>query len=179
MRDLFISQKEMGVVEPGGSFKDYRSFGFDEFHLVLHQMLEENSMVMEEIDCVYAMAGPGSYTAMRVVDGMAQILLWQGKEVVSFYQFEVPFLAGVEEGSWVCPAYKGELLLHTWDTKGEKTELIKEEDYKFSGKEYSPTGENLLLNHSPKIFATIKNRRTYLPPYYYRHAQREYPPPVR
>ena len=58
---------------------------------------------------VFTIAGPGSYTGVRLAAGITQILeLVENLQVFSFYHFQVPQLLGMGEGIWMCPAFKGE-----------------------------------------------------------------------
>ena len=91
---------------------------------LLHQLLAEQNLKLTEIQHFYYAAGPGSYTGMRLAEGLAQIVRWK-IDVRSFYHFEVPAMLGIKRGWWVCSAFKQEYFGYYWDGEQTKTDLYK------------------------------------------------------
>jgi tRNA threonylcarbamoyladenosine biosynthesis protein TsaB len=73
---------------------------------------------------LFTIAGPGSYTGMRLSEGIATITSWAGIEVYSFYHFEVPGFCGVEAGCWTTNAFKNQIFSYQWDEHKSSTQLL-------------------------------------------------------
>lgn len=97
-------------------------------HRLIHDLLEKNGLSVKDIGRIIQVAGPGSYTGVRLAEGLSQIFALNGIEVSSFYHFDVPRYLGVRNGLWMVKAHKGELFVHKWDGDKEENELIKEKD---------------------------------------------------
>lgn len=97
-------------------------------HKELYGMLERNNLAPEKIKEVLTVAGPGSYTGMRISHGMAQIFELLGRELFSFYHFEVPQLLGTDQGVWVANAFKNELFVYGWRGADTWKELISDKE---------------------------------------------------
>lgn len=75
---------------------------------------------------VITVAGPGSYTGMRLSEGFSDIVSWSGVKILSFYHFEVPKFTGISSGRWMTNAFKNQIFSYQWDPKGSSTELLLE-----------------------------------------------------
>lgn len=142
--------------------------------------------VTGELQGVFVISGPGSYTGMRVSEGLAQIFEWAKFPVWSFYHFQVPWIIGVEKGLWICDAYKGELFKYSWKGESSEIELIKKEDLEHVDKNgrYSYFGladfavdgltEELIQENPEKIFNWVQRSNLRCSPYYFRTLEREF-----
>lgn len=97
-------------------------------HKYIQEVLDKNNSSIEKLNYLIQVAGPGSYTGMRVSDGIKQIFSWQGIKTLSFYHYQVPEILGVKEGVWFCDAFKGESFLYSWNKSGHQKQLIKNQD---------------------------------------------------
>lgn len=155
-------------------------------HSELNRMLEKNRVSFDDIDTVFSVSGPGSYTGIRLVEGISQILTWQGKSVLSIYHFEIPKLVGFESGHWISEAFKGEAFIYSWNSKDDKKELVNKkqlpdffEDELFShrtdfaGLDTVSTSA-LVFENAKKIFSYMKTENLKREPYYYRELESEF-----
>jgi len=94
-------------------------------HKLIHEVLEKNELSLEKIEYLIQVAGPGSYTGMRVSEGIKQVFDWQDIKTLSFYHYQVPRLIGVKTGVWFCDAFKGETFLFSWYNDLEDKKLIQ------------------------------------------------------
>ena len=193
MKSLFIDTTEettLGILDENLEFEECRHFtdkhSASRIHFNLNNMLQEHKIPLENIARLYVASGPGSYTGLRVTEGIAQIMKWQGKEILSCYQFEIPFMAGVEQGVWISQAWKGELFFYFWKGDEHWSKLVSDAEYEIKGEEYSFGGQcggidvcstrDLLQRHSSIIFGTVTRRGKHLTPYYYRDVEQEFKP---
>lgn len=155
-------------------------------HSELNRMMEKNRVSFDDIDTVFSVSGPGSYTGIRLVEGISQILTWQGKEVLSIYHFEIPKIVGFSSGVWMSEAFKGEAFLYQWNMNKEKKELLPktllsdfDEENLFSHRtdfgSFPTTSTSAMVFENPsKIFSYMLNNKTVREPYYYRELESEF-----
>ena len=191
MKSLFIDNTEemtLGILNQNWEFDKCEHYkdrqNASRIHFRLNNLLEEYQLGLDDIESVFVTSGPGSYTGVRVVEGIAQIMKWQGMDVFSFYQFEVPFISGIERGVWVSPAWKEELFVYSWDGEERTKKLVPLSEYKMTGEEYSHGEQccgtpvrsvrNMMMEHTPIVFKYVQGRGKYLPPYYYRRVEQEF-----
>jgi tRNA threonylcarbamoyladenosine biosynthesis protein TsaB len=168
------------------------------FYGCLYDMLERNKLKLHEIKAVFQVAGPGSYTGMRLSEGLCQLLEWQGIRVYSFYHFQVPALLGEIEGGWVSEAFKGEIFLYTWDAKKENFELLPK-DGRTNEEMLSKISQKIKSLHthydmgtfdcgftsdqikdSPReLFSKVHEKEMREKPYYYRPLDQEFKPSIK
>ncbi|MBT3235147.1 MAG: hypothetical protein HN353_04290 [Bdellovibrionales bacterium] len=177
----------------------------NKIHPLINRMLDNQGITIREVKGVFYLAGPGSYTGMRVGEGIAAIARWQNISVHSFYHFEVPLIAlGVERGAWLGFAYKQEYFLYQWVGSNASSSLVTPEQlqgwliensdcpiYINSG---DPRLIDLLSNcavepqltqdiihqQSQKLFTQVEKLERECPLHYYRPLEQEFklPPPV-
>ena len=92
-------------------------------------MLQKNDVPFENLSGIIFVAGPGSYTGIRLSEGMLQIFEWQKFSVYSFYHFDVPRMLGEVSGCWFSTAFKGEIFIHRWNDKNSTSKLVKSKDF--------------------------------------------------
>jgi tRNA threonylcarbamoyladenosine biosynthesis protein TsaB len=142
-----------------------------------HNVLIENSTFI-------SIAGPGSYTGMRLSEGMAQILKICGTKIFSFYHFEVPRMTGIEQGSFCTNAFKNQFFFYDWNVDEGSSYLLNADDVNFSKNVYSNMNlslfssviqtSQLIKDHPEKIFNYVINRGTFLNSYYFRSLDEEF-----
>jgi tRNA threonylcarbamoyladenosine biosynthesis protein TsaB len=128
------------------SFDDFKST--EGLHLKLLEMLNDSGLKIEEINTLFSAAGPGSYTGMRVSEGIAQILQWQGIKTNSFYHFQIPQILGIKKYAFICKAFKGEFFLKD----DQKEILLNLNDLARVVSEYKELGVELFTHYPDKDF---------------------------
>jgi tRNA threonylcarbamoyladenosine biosynthesis protein TsaB len=134
-------------------------------------------------------AGPGSYTGMRLAEGIAQVLDWESNNVYSFYHFDVPQMIGIKKGYWVTNAFKGQVFIYNWDDqlKQSEKELVDSKDFEILNpnegytlsselddfKELNTT-KDLIKNLSEQVFLDVLNKKLRNAPYYFRTLEEEF-----
>ena len=71
----------VGLLDDQNEWLDY-SFvdgqkGSAVIHKIILDLLEKNNLSIKNVKALFQIAGPGSYTGMRVSDGISQIFDWQ------------------------------------------------------------------------------------------------------
>lgn len=157
-------------------------------HVEIYNLIKRHNLNLKEMNFFFS-AGPGSYTGMRLGEGIAQMLAWDSKSVFSFHHFDAPQLAGVKKGFWVTNAFKGQVFIYRWDNGKESShnELINSADFKIVDpdlgytlssdvKDFShlKTTKELIHNSSEKIFAKVIQDKMRSAPYYFRTLEEEF-----
>jgi tRNA threonylcarbamoyladenosine biosynthesis protein TsaB len=119
----------VGLLDDQNEWLDY-SFvdgqkGSAVIHKIILDLLEKNNLSIENVKALFQIAGPGSYTGMRVSDGISQIFDWQNITTYAFYHFDVPKLLNINSGIWFANAFKGELFLYKWIDETYEKYLLK------------------------------------------------------
>ncbi len=134
---LFIDSCEyltLGLLNEKFEWVDYEQVSSQKnseiFHTKLYELLTRANLTLDTIEKCFLVAGPGSYTGMRLSEGMGQLLQWHKKKIYSFYHFEVPALLNFAQGVWLSEAFKGELFFYKWNSivKSESMELVPKQD---------------------------------------------------
>ena len=185
------SSLSFGVCDQLGEWYFYQSYENSrsisgKFHYLIFEELSKLNLEMTEITHLITCSGPGSYTGMRMAASLSQTFKYAGKNVCSFYHFELPSLLGIRRGIWDSKAYKGEVFVYQWDLdkKYEEKKLVNETLYteqrggvnkgltRFGFEETT----KLLKEESKKLIPLIVKRREERPLYYYRSIEEEYIP---
>lgn len=159
-------------------------------HSVIYSCLKENDLKISDIKTIFLGNGPGSYTGIRVAEGICQVLEVGGAEVFSFYHFEVPAFCGIQDYDFFSEAFKGEVFFYKRRGENSDISLIKEESFTDRDdsieNQFSLQGEileesldsvyDLFKSNSSKIFSQVLERRERKPPYYYRSVESEFKP---
>lgn len=157
-------------------------------HSEIFNFISRYDLDLKNINFFFS-SGPGSYTGMRLGEGLAQVLAWDHKKVFSFYHFDVPRILGIKKGFWVSNAFKKQIFIYNWDETINLYEkkLINTCDFKMEDFENGHTlSENkgdflglkstkeLIKNFPTEFFEKIflKNQRE--KPYYFRTEQEEF-----
>ncbi|MCY4524587.1 MAG: hypothetical protein OXB84_07605 [Halobacteriovoraceae bacterium] len=163
-------------------------------HITIYQMLQKNDLTVENIQSLFTIAGPGSYTGVRLAEGFAQVFSWQKITIFSCCHFEIPRLLGIKRGIFLSQAFKREVFVYKWNENiSDKKNLPDSQfdmviksmenigyplfaafnDKIFSGFNMQFT-DVLLRENIERIFTQIKTKKMRSPIYYYRHLEREY-----
>jgi tRNA threonylcarbamoyladenosine biosynthesis protein TsaB len=164
-------------------------------HGLIHETLKENNCSEKELTGFISTNGPGSYTGVRLAEGIAQVFEWQKIPCFSFYHFNVPgLLDSNNKGVFFSKAFKGETFLSVWSGDSEQKELISNNDFekriqelKSEGKEIythfkgeeensyvSTFTSDLIKDNSSIIFPKVIDQKLRLPPFYYRTLDKEF-----
>ncbi len=165
-----------------------------EIHKIIYDTLTEYDLFLDSIGFIFNISGPGSYTGMRVGEGISQLLEWQSIPTYSFNHFQIPYLLGEKEGVWVSNAFKSEFFIYSW--KGEENaiklvhekEIVNQLDYinKSNVNIFCKNNELGLLDidfhetslliaeESEKLFSIVRKKRLRETPFYYRTAEKEF-----
>jgi tRNA threonylcarbamoyladenosine biosynthesis protein TsaB len=157
-------------------------------HVEIYNLIKKYNLDLKEMNFFFS-AGPGSYTGMRLGEGIAQILAWEDRHVFSFLHFEVPKFVGVKKGFWVTNAFKGQVFSYNWNLEEEKSEreLINSADFKIidpnlgytlasDSKDFSElkNTKDLIKNSSEIIFSHVYKEKMREAPYYFRTLDEEF-----
>lgn len=202
---LFFDSSEflcVGLLDEHFEWLDYKKLttkkNSEIFHGTVFEMLNKHQLEITQLSGVLQVAGPGSYTGMRLSEGMCQVLEWHGIAIYSFTHFRIPEILGVEKGAWISEAFKGELFVYHWNKDKSGTELIKKGDrdeseilHKLQG-QYGPvythydlglydclfTGE-IMRHSSQQLFPYVVEHKLRDQPFYYRELEDEFRPSLK
>lgn len=190
---LFIDTTEkltLGLVDRNYNWLSYQRFEIKsisaQIHKLVYELLEKHNASMDSLEALIYCAGPGSYTGMRIAEGLASILNWQNLNVYNFYHHEVPQLVGFSTGRFVSKAFKKELFDYRWNENSAVKELVSEEKIVSVDKESvfsrwnsdltitSSSTDKLIEDHPQKFFKTVVERGQKMDLFYYRSLENEF-----
>ena len=196
MKYLFLDTSDhliLGVLDKDFSWISYKDTDLKksskDVHALIYSELEQAGTDIKNIAALLQVSGPGSYTGMRVSEGIANILHWQKIPVHSFYHFEVPRIIGEYRGLWFANAFKKEIFCYTFEEENSINKLYTKEQFlsfanKYENKIYSNFRSDLydnclltstMIKENPeKVFSYVVGRNKHLGPYYYRSVQEEF-----
>lgn len=174
-----------GILSEKFEWSDYaqtdvvKSSGY--VHGLLNDLLIRNNLSWNNLKGLIVSSGPGSYTGMRVSEGIAQVLEIDNLPIFSFYHFEALKMLD-RQGVWVSEAFKGEYFF--FESQTEISELLSLEELVLRISErddvYALNNEvrgvdytfqstlALLKDHSSVIFSDIVKNEIRREPFYYR-----------
>lgn len=143
----------------------------EHIHEKIFFMLSKFNIQLSQIRII-TVAGPGSYTGMRLSEGFADIAEWNGVKVFSFYHFEVPQLIGVTSGRWITNAFKNQLFSFQWNETEFKKDLLSEcnDQNAFT---IEKTTE-LIYKHPDLVFSKVIKLNEKKETYYFRTLEEEF-----
>lgn len=152
-------------------------------HTRINELLNEKKINIEEIVLIVA-AGPGSYTGMRLGEGIANIFQSCGRKVLSFYHYEIPNMLFIKEGKFVTNAFKGQFFVYEWSGEKSGQYLISANDLDLSKNYYTNAEDknlkqtiltsNLIYEEAKIIFKKVIDRDKYFPSFYFRPLEDEF-----
>ncbi len=158
-----------------------------DIHARIYKILENHHIEALGLKSVIICNGPGSYTGIRLGEGIGQLFELSKIPVFSFHQYEIPQILGYQKGQWVCHAFKKEIFNYVWDEKNVKDSLVAADEWKplceevFSHQTEGPwhldgfilTTE--LVHKKPKlIFEYILGHKIRRESYYFRPLDKEF-----
>lgn len=194
---LFVDTSDnltLGLLDDNHEWLEFKRFPNKKnsgvFHGLVEELLSSHGKTLFDLDRVLYGVGPGSYTGVRLVEGFGQILRWRGVKTNSFYLFELASILGVEKGTWISEAYKGEFFLFSWDREKTESKLIKKEDAleELKGCDYlisqvqiegveTESIIDLIRNSSKELFKELIEKDNQREPFYYRTIENEFTKP--
>lgn len=202
MNSLFVDTSEnlvLGVLDKEFEWLDYKDTKDKKNSAIIHHeiysLLEKRGFKAKEVESLFIINGPGSYTGVRVGEGLGQIFELSSVKTYSFYHHDIPKMMGVKKGVWISKAFKREYFFYSWDREEESTKLIaealvKDEIKKLVDSEIPihthylehidyldcPIVETsrLVLDFAPVIFEHAQENKWRRPPYYYRTLENEF-----
>jgi tRNA threonylcarbamoyladenosine biosynthesis protein TsaB len=98
------------------AFKNFERPRFSEYiHQEIFSLLMANKVSLSELEYLVYFAGPGSYTGLRVVEGIANVFEFCDTRVISFSWKEFFEYSNLKEFIWLENAFKNEIYLVYFD----------------------------------------------------------------
>lgn len=178
----------LGLLNKDYQFIEYEFIQAKKTSLILqhkiYDLLQKNKMALSELEGVIYMAGPGSYTGMRVAQGFVDICHWQGLKVYSTYHHQIPFLTGMKNYTYLDHAFKNEVFVAEFEDGASKTSLVANKDFRtpkgqlFSNHanefEQSESTKDLIRDRGEMIFSSMVRENMNSKLYYYRSLEQEF-----
>lgn len=155
-------------------------------HFEIFNLLKKYDLKLSGIQC-FVSSGPGSYTGMRLSEGVAQIFELSHIPVYSFYHFDVPRLCDVSTGFWITNAFKGQIFSYNWIGDEVQKHLINKETFVIENEKSGftldhsdplfvnlVTTKDLIKNKAPEIFSKVRAQELRKAPYYFRSLDEEF-----
>jgi tRNA threonylcarbamoyladenosine biosynthesis protein TsaB len=161
-------------------------------HFEIYSLVKKHNLELKDMR-LFISSGPGSYTGMRLSEGLAQVFELSFIPVFSFYHFDIPKYCGIANGFWVTNAFKGQLFFYNWTHESEEKILADKSNFTeelrllktdkdgftldhlsdplFSG---LSTTKDLIKEQSTKIFSHILSLNLRVTPYYFRTLDEEF-----
>lgn len=159
-------------------------------HGLINEEFELKGKSLDELETLVQINGPGSYTGMRVSDGIAQVFEWSGAATYNLYHFDIPKIIGIEKFVWFSNAFKSEFFVYSYNCGAESRELLSLEELdkrleteseifthfpsdSFCYKNLKYTGQ-LMKDNAPKILSFVINNKQSKELFYYRKLEDEF-----
>jgi tRNA threonylcarbamoyladenosine biosynthesis protein TsaB len=195
MHSLYVDSTSglvIGLLDSGFNWVEYHDTAekkpSEVIHIEIHNIITRHNLDLKDMNFFFS-AGPGSYTGMRLGEGIAQVLEWSTKSVFSFHHFDVPKMAGIKSGFWATNAFKGQVFIYNWDVEKNisEKELVNSADFSIiepalgytltsDNKDFSElkSTKDLIKNSSAEIFSKVYREKLREPPYYFRTLDEEF-----
>lgn len=159
-------------------------------HSIIHSSLDTVNLSVSDISAIIIANGPGSYTGIRLSEGIAQVLSLEKIATYSFYHFEAPFFCNIDKYSFFANAFKGEVFEYKYDHGQESHNMISDNDftersfeednlYHINGElkdRYMESTSSLIKKYPANIFSKVIGRGAHQEPFYFRSAEKEFKP---
>lgn len=137
MAYLFVDSTNnltVGILNKDFSWMQYETIESNKTSQVLHskinELLNSEKVDVQKLLGIITMAGPGSYTGMRLSEGLSQIFDWQGINSFSFYHFDIPSFFNLKKFIFISNAFKNEYFIKTVNCGTEEIGLFKKDEVK-------------------------------------------------
>ncbi len=153
-------------------------------HSKIFHLLKDHKIDLKKSGLIY-IAGPGSYTGMRLSEGIVETFKLNEISVYGLYHYQIPQYSGVNKGKWICDAFKSQYFVYEWDKEQSKNFLINKseanlaESYFYSDDNLKVNGINIdtfLKSNSNSIFKSVVSNGLQPKPYYFRELEMEFSP---
>ena len=149
-------------------------------HTELNLLLEDNNLNADSNIDLIINNGPGSYTGVRVGEGIGKVFEMDGKKVFSFNEHEI-FPQLVDKGLWVSNAFKGEFFVSSWNEQEALTSKLVDKESLLSmlrehqniytndlfefGEVKMISSKETLIKNAPVVFEYVVSKELRLPPF--------------
>ncbi|MBF0299991.1 MAG: hypothetical protein HQK51_14795 [Oligoflexia bacterium] len=124
----------IGLLNENNKWIDYYHSNEQKSSALIHKQIDEiikkNNFKKEAINRVIHVAGPGSYTGVRVSRGISEVFALLDRQVFSFYHFDVPKYLEIKKGLWFAKAFKGEFFVYEWNYNNIENKYITQKSLK-------------------------------------------------
>jgi len=193
VHSLFVDSTSglvIGLLDSNYSWVEYMSLDEKKPSEIIHHeifnLLVKHKLDLSNMQC-FVSSGPGSYTGMRLSEGLAQIFELNKMPVYSFYHFDIPRLSGESRGFWATNAFKGQVFICSWSGDEVEKHLVNKDAFQIEDDKLGYTldntdplfvnltsTKNLIKTEAPVIFAKVKELKTRMAPYYFRSLDEEF-----
>lgn len=185
MTYLFLdSTKDMivGLLDENFKWLDYKrieSTKASQFiHGLIDELLSKNNLEVQKLEALFTVAGPGSYTGMRLSSGIEKIFSLAGIRTYSFYHYQV-LEEFSNEGIFLMNAFKGEHFVYSWSIEKKENFLCKEEELapilsQASSKQFTLEDAISILYQNPQILKTFEIKLVKMDVFYFRPLHEEF-----
>lgn len=193
MHSIFIdstSGLDIGLLDSKFNWVEYHALDekkpSEVIHTEIYNLVQKHGLDLKSMR-LFVTAGPGSYTGMRLSEGLAQIFEMSGLPVFSFFHFEVPRLVGINNGFWATNAFKGQVFIFNWNGDESEKSLVNKADFKIASNELGytldksdaffegiSTTKELIHREGRRLFSKVLELEMRVPPYYFRTLEEEF-----
>ncbi len=193
MYSLFIDSTaglDIGLLDSKLDWVEYHSLDekkpSEVIHTEIYQLVQKYNLDLKDMR-LFVTSGPGSYTGMRLSEGLAQIFEMSQLPVYSFCHFEVPRLTGISHGYWVTNAFKGQVFIFRWNGDESEKTLINKTDFTIEDQKLGytldkadplfeglSTTKGLIKKEATVLFKKVLDLKMRVPPYYFRTLEEEF-----
>lgn len=159
-----------------------------DIHALIFKMLEKRETEALNLKGIIICNGPGSYTGIRLGEGIAQLFELGNIPVYSFHHYQVPKILDNNSYVWVSHAFKGEVFSYRWNGNDESYELTAASEWKpvdgetiFSHQPQGPWDKfdfkdtmHLIKQSAVALFGYVLSEKMRLEPYYFRPLDKEF-----
>jgi tRNA threonylcarbamoyladenosine biosynthesis protein TsaB len=145
-------------------------------HQSINHVLTSHQLEVASLAGVIYLAGPGSYTGVRLAVGIADILKWNNISTYSFYHYSIPQLLGVLKGKWWTNAFKNENFIYEWSEENSgNCQLVNSKDDILGEHIYTiQDTQELIYKQADIIFDYIIKNNTNSDIHYFRSENEEF-----
>jgi tRNA threonylcarbamoyladenosine biosynthesis protein TsaB len=190
---LFVDSTQglvVGLLDANYAWVEYMSLDEKKpseiIHFEIFNIISKHNLKLKDMRCFFA-SGPGSYTGMRLSEGLAQILEFEKVPVYSFYHFNVPFFCGISKGFWATNAFKSQVFIYNWNDEKQKIHLVNKDAFTIEDESYGYTLDAndslfinlvstkiLIKNKARDLFSKVVALKLRVDPYYFRTLDEEF-----
>lgn len=186
MISLFLNTSgniQIGLLDSKSCWIDYietqKSKASEILHSMIFEMLNKHRFTAKDIDTVYTIAGPGSYTGLRLGEGLAQVLSMNDVKHYSFYLTDVFEILDLKDYLFYTNAFKKEYFIYengeSFLTKNfDLIESSSRKLYSIDASGKIENMKNLIYKNSSLIFDYIQTKKIKKEVFYYRSLEAEF-----